>query len=728
MFQIIRLRLEIRTDDINPDNIYGFDIPFKAGLNIIAGENTRGKTTISSSIFYALGMEELLGGINDKALGKALKSHFDTYDESISQWVNHAIFSSKILIEISNHEGEIFTLRRIIKSGDPDVKVNYAKTKKIVVYESSISDLTKEVKSYPLFLRADNNNEDDYGFYFWLANAIGIELPTVTNTNNKEGFSPLYLQIIFSALFIEQTRGWSGFLSTIPFFGIPISKEKTVAFILNLNELYVTSEIERLNLAEKQLSDEWKDIITKLEILAAEYNLYLNNVSPTLLADRTELDLSSLEVYDENREGVTPIDNLITSLVQEFINLQQVPLKKVGENKALIREKLEALYLEQIEFMKKFESFDIKFNLQKSQKNDIEKQLDTINAELSRNKGVQNIIEEAVVENVYDNCPKCNQKVSKDLMFNGEVEINRYTLTENITYLSGQQKIIKNSLKSLVKVIDEKAIMRKYYVKKQREYEEEIKLVLQELITDDRDYSVSETLKKVKLENRINELRFIDENFNEKIIYLKKISDQYKLLIEEKDKVKESFQGDTEILTTFEKAFKETFLFNFGYESNSSWNVYIQKASPFKYFPVYKNSPDDNFAAPLKTNSSASDVVRMIWAYTLSLLVGKNHPGVILFDEPGQHKISNDSLKSLFERTSKIKTRQIIIFTSIDKMLTDESGGKEKLDLDKLLENLAIDQDYNLYKIQKGHKSIDLISPRLNITTATLITPIITPS
>lgn len=728
MFQILRLRLEIRTNDINPDNVYGYDIPFTAGLNIIAGENTRGKTTISSSIFYALGMEELLGGLNDKALGKALKSHFETFDQTISQPISHTIFSSKIFIEISNHEGEIFTLRRIIKSGDPDPKVNQAKTKKINVYESSIDDISKDVKYYPLFLRAENNNENDYGFYLWFAKAIGIELPTVTNSNSKEGVSPLYLQIIFSAIFIEQTRGWSGFLSTVPYFGVPFSKEKTAAFILDLKELYVSSEIERINLAERELSNQWKEIYTKLEILCAEYNLNLQNVPSELLADRTELDLSAFEVYDESRENITPLTRLIETISQEIIEAKQLPTKKVGENKDHIRERLEELYIEQSNFIQKFESFDLRLNLQKNQKEDIIKQYETINAELSRNKGVQNIIEEAIVENVYDNCPKCNQKVSKDLMFNGEVEIERLTLTENIAYLSGQHRIIKSSLSSLSKVIEEKKIMRKYYLKKQREYEEEIKLILQELIADDRDYSLSETLKKVKLETRLNELKFLNEKFNEYITALKKLSDEYKVLIDEREEIKESFQEDSNTLDKFEKIFKENFLFKFGYESNSPYNIYIQKKSQFKYFPVYKNSPEDTFAQPIKTNSSASDFVRTIWAYTIALLIGKNHPGVILFDEPGQHKISSESLKSLFETTAKIKSSQIIIFTSVDKVLTDENGQEEVLDLDKLLINLNLGTDYSLYKINKGHKSIDLINTGLNVDNSQVITPIITPT
>ena len=47
----------------------------------------------------------------------------------------------------------------------------------------------------------------------------------VSNSSKKSNYSPLYLQSIFSALFIEQTKGWSDFFANMPFFGITKAKE-----------------------------------------------------------------------------------------------------------------------------------------------------------------------------------------------------------------------------------------------------------------------------------------------------------------------------------------------------------------------------------------------------------------------------------------------------------------------------------------------------------------------
>ncbi|UZJ63725.1 hypothetical protein OKW96_14935 [Sphingobacterium sp. KU25419] len=146
----------------------------------------------------------------------------------------------------------------------------------------------------------------------------------------------------------------------------------------------------------------------------------------------------------------------------------------------------------------------------------------------------------------------------------------------------------------------------------------------------------------------------------------------------------------------FETHFRIDLLQPFKYRSNKVWNVFIQKEEPFKYFPVFKFNEDDEFPQSIKTNSSASDFVRVIWAYSLGLLnFGSNHPGIVMFDEPGQHSVSSDSLKVLFEKCSEQKEKQTIIFTSIQKVLMKD-GDKEldKLDLDQILSGLANHTDY----------------------------------
>ncbi len=70
---------------------------------------------------------------------------------------------------------------------------------------------------------------------------------------------------------------------------------------------------------------------------------------------------------------------------------------------------------------------------------------------------------------------------------------------------------------------------------------------------------------------------------------------------------------------------------------------------------------------------SASDSIRIIWAYTLALMElgvefdAVNHGGFVVFDEPRQHEASHESFIALLKKSKeKFSAKgQVIIATSI---------------------------------------------------------------
>ena len=73
----------------------------------------------------------------------------------------------------------------------------------------------------------------------------------------------------------------------------------------------------------------------------------------------------------------------------------------------------------------------------------------------------------------------------------------------------------------------------------------------------------------------------------------------------------------------------------------------------------------------MKFDSSASDNIRGIWAYTLALLQTSmrkngNHPKIIIFDEPNQHSIVPNDIKEFFDSIIKLENQsQTIIGITI---------------------------------------------------------------
>jgi hypothetical protein len=712
MIKLNRLRLEIISSDNTGSDKYGFDIPFYSGLNIIAGENSKGKSTIGSCIYYALGMEELLelGALNEKALGKAVKKEFELTGDDGSV-TSYRVLFSRIFLEIQNDSGEIATISRFINSNDLDIKGNDLKTKKVQIYHSTFEDISPAVRSTPLFIRNYRNNEDEYGFYHWLADFIGLEIPEVLNTSSK-GRSPLYLQAIFTAIFIEQTKGWSDIMATMPYFGITRPKEKVFEFLLKLKELNVATQRDFVERKEKQITHKWDLAINRLDLLASEFDGVLKDFPNSIIGDPDDLKTVSFVVLDESDNIQKTISSLHDKYSAQLAELLVTPIKKVGENKSHVRERLEHLYSLQQDFMKKYEEFDVALNVQKNQHENISKHLSVITRELSAHKGIKNVIEDSlIVSDVYDKCPTCNQSVSDDLMKEEGVTIEKYTLDENISYLKGQSDMIKRSISSLADVIKEKEIMRKYYLNKQRQYEEEIKIILRELIEDDRDYSDTDSLIRVRLEKKVNDFRYGEQRFERYIQVLKEIALEYQDVLKQKAALEGSKQEDLRKLETFETIFKTDYLFPFGYSSNQAFNIYIQKNEPFKYFPVFKTSSTSDLPQSIKTNSSASDFVRTIWAYSISLLVNApNHPGILLLDEPGQHSVKSVSLKTLFEKTAAIKNRQTIILTSFQKVLSRPGDTQvDRMDLQDLITNLTERTDYHIYRLPTEGKSINIL-------------------
>ena len=94
MLRINAIKIEIETQD----GLYGFEQNFQKGLNIIRGDNSSGKSSLFQAILFALGLEELLGGKNEKTMQSVLKDQVEFPDSEF-----HKILQSQIYLEIEIH-------------------------------------------------------------------------------------------------------------------------------------------------------------------------------------------------------------------------------------------------------------------------------------------------------------------------------------------------------------------------------------------------------------------------------------------------------------------------------------------------------------------------------------------------------------------------------------------------------------------------------------------------
>ena len=183
----------------------------------------------------------------------------------------------------------------------------------------------------------------------------------------------------------------------------------------------------------------------------------------------------------------------------------------------------------------------------------------------------------------------------------------------------------------------------------------------------------------MSIEHKIQEL----EEFKRQIFGIahkfRELSDKWKELLTEKAQLPE--RGFEENDKNKIKKLKSNFINNLrNYEYTSFSDISEIDISKDNYLPVI-----DNF--DMKFDSSASDNIRAIWAYTMALLqtskeyVG-NHPGILIFDEPGQHSIGAQDAKALFDSILKLGEEcQVLIGITINnvdirKVISEIEGDK----------------------------------------------------
>ena len=113
MLKINRLKVSIKATNKE----FTFDETFNSGLNFVASDdNTKGKSSVLIAIYYCLGFEEIIGGLNEKVLTSVYKTMIE---DGKNNW---PVLESGVYLEISNGIDEI-TIYRSAKSETRDAKL-----------------------------------------------------------------------------------------------------------------------------------------------------------------------------------------------------------------------------------------------------------------------------------------------------------------------------------------------------------------------------------------------------------------------------------------------------------------------------------------------------------------------------------------------------------------------------------------------------------------------------
>lgn len=627
MLKINRLRIQIKT----PNKVYGLDEQFKMGLNFIASDNnTRGKSSVIIAIYYCLGFEEIIGGVNEKVLTSVYKNTIEDGAEVFP------VLESGVFLEIFNGYDTV-TVFRAAKMENRDSKL-------VRVYFCGLNNINDEdIGVEDFYVHMKNSATNIKGFHTFLENFLKVKLPIVTTSDDNE--RKLYLQLIFSSMFIEQKHGWADLFSGMPYLGIKDAKKRVVEFILDLKTFENERKRNQLNSIDKNIKDKWKSQLREISLLQNREDCRILGIP--FLPEILDEDFHDKVQVVENNGNNDLIDAWIERLRDEYDKMKTIRPKIIDNFEELQNELQE---VEELIYNKESQLNDLQ-NEVISQARNIEalkQNIEIINNDISNNKDSEKLRKlgsELECQTANGFCPVCHQSIN-DTLLPGQHEYEVMSIEQNIKHLAAQKEMLEYALKShkITKddINNQVNKLRSDLIKLQR---------LAKTIRNDL-YSINEELSETIIYKRMNIAHKI-ENLQKLKIDLKKILDEFMVLSEQwknyltdkENLPKDKFtQDDKDKLFYLQNTFKGN-LEEYRYTSIS--NINNIEISNENYLPVIEGFD-------MKFDSSASDNIRAIWAYTMALLETSlkndgNHFGVLIFDEPAQHSIGSDDMIKFFD-------------------------------------------------------------------------------
>ncbi|WP_461631353.1 DNA replication/repair protein RecF [Labilibaculum euxinus] len=653
MINIKAVKIEINTSS----GLYGAEYEFSNGFNIIRGNNTSGKSSLFQSIIYCLGFEELIGGKNEKTMQSVLKDIVEYPKNSF-----HQVLQSFIFLEFENSHKEIVTAKRSVK--------NTTRASQLidVFLGPLLTGNNKALDSQPMYIHDKGGASDDtYGYHLFLEKFLDWNLPSVFNKSGDK--RKIYLQQIAPSFIIEQKSGWSGFLATMPFYGLTNKEARVIEFLLAL-DVYDNKQIkQQLTTSKRILEEKWSNLYKQLSRFAEKGGgkLFGFAAKPTIIND-----INSISILLSKDEEQYTIPDFIEIQSEELELVENIIIPKVSEKIEQNEAKLDSLNESINANTLNYEMLSEELGFDKDKLTRYNIQLQSLYEDLRKNKGAQKVkklgaeIDSKIAQDI---CPTCEQPV-KDSLLPTEITQTPMLIEDNIAFIDAQIKMIKvyiEGLESKIKSKTDRLVRIKMNLSNKRQLLRDIK---KELISDDRLPSEVEIERKLNIKKRIEFYSKYFEEFNDYKDEIEHLSAQHEKLLRDAENLPKDYfsTSDRKKLGYLLQEFKRL-LAKFEYTSKSNDLINI---SMDNYLPVAQTQfGDDLKSYDLRFDSGASDFIRCIWAYTCSLHLtsnkfGGNHPNLLMFDEPKQQDISISHFRSFLTELSGYKDVQTLLFASFE--------------------------------------------------------------
>ena len=635
------LRLVAHTED----GEFGRDLHFADGLVVLRAENSMGKTTATNSIVYAMGMEGLITQRHEVPLTAAMTEQLQAPDGRTLK-----VSESVVLLEIENDRGQTATLERYAKRQDGD-------TRAIRVWNARrVTAPTPDDTYRDMLARVQGSGTGQMAIGQWLEGFVGWDLPSIVMPDGTE--RRLYPELLMPLVFVEQRGGWRGIQTAMPTFGIPDVRKRAREYVLGLT----VYERQRRRLELRREADDlrrmWTATLraTKARLAAAGIRLQATG----------ELDPD----FNENTP-LRAVDLNSTRTLGEELAAARASLAQLSDTPDTVRSdgtlSADETRLGELESTLQATMLDARQRERdlarlRRERAELAEQLRRLEEDLTRNKDARRLRGfggEPWTEDDSD-CPTCHQPLPPTLL--GTLDRPTMTFDQNIAYIEQQGEVVKAALRRANLEIERTAEQQAAARRAISDTRAEVRALRDSLVRARGVPSAADVQRRLNLERRVEDLAAAEVELGVLRDDLCAVAESARanraaLISLPTDELIEDDERTVAQLET-------VFLDQLRLYQPESLRVDELRISRDSYLPAAGN-------VDLGFQISASDSIRLIWAYLLGLLETArmrptNHPGLLIFDEPRQQSTHDRSLSMLLKRAAKARDndQQILFATS----------------------------------------------------------------
>lgn len=658
-FSAVRLRAHTSS------GTYGFDATFADDVVVIRGGNTVGKSLLVQAILYGLGLDDLFAA-RQGTLTRAMTTELDT-DRGRAP-----VVESEVWLEVSTPAGTI-TTHRLVKPG-PERESN-AHQLVTVWHHAKLTAGSAPTRDDPdyYFVNRKGGAAEDRGFHSFLSTFLGLQLPNVPNYSDSE--TRLYIQLLFALCYVDQKHGWGGTAPQMPTkYGIIEPLRRSVEYALALESLEKLTDRRSLDESIRALEAKEGRLRGRLEAAGSINGARVNFPripsrslrSASAVSD--QYDASAAPVFEVLNSGAwLRLPERIAQLAQNRVDRARIAAESANASAALGASRSPELERR----LGEAQAAAASASLQLRELNTAETMLDTqmgtlarrlvrIDEELSRYSQLHVLADlgaQIAPSSLHDgDCPTCHQSLlGVESPDDGDV----LSVSETIAVLKNERDTVRQLIGQAELAVAQIDPRRTAVSAALSDLRGQIRAIQNDLVAPDSFPSTADLQLALSEEALEGRLRSLYETTSADVLEWRATVTAYVSALLARLALGDPAmsESDERKIGSWTDLLRRD-LSSFGFESAAPHEVAIDEAM---------RPTVDGY--DISFQNSASDGIRLRWAYLLSLLdiaraVGDRHPGFLIFDEPGQQGVEPASLAALAARVSATAQRSQVFLTT----------------------------------------------------------------